>query len=482
MGTIALPVGHSPFTNPRTVFAAICLFSIALVAGTAVLAASVLRSAIREDALRSAAAQAAIFGELALEADEFAGGQLTGEAKQDLTGDLAQTAIVYGLVVWSRGPRLEFDYDEALSSHSDTPREELMRAFDGEVLSRVSDTRITKPGSVEDGERVIDVFVPIRPGMRGRAVAVLDVHLSYGPTRREIDRSTARVYRLLAGAGLLLFLALVPNLLRASRTLAEFYRVRNRPLCRRLERAMRRRELVLHYQPKLRLETSTVPCVEALLRWEDPKRGLVPPGDFLPQAEPMPVMREITMYVVDVAAAQSAEWARSGVDLGIAVNLSPTILGDRSLPDKIVACVRRHGVDPADITLELTETAAMESADDEVLVRLRDYGFKLSIDDFGTGRSSLSRLDRLPLAELKIDRAFIAPLADGGSTAVVATMLALAGQLELMTVAEGVESEEVADLLKALGCDFAQGFYLTKALPPGELIAWLVTHARVPTR
>jgi EAL domain-containing protein (putative c-di-GMP-specific phosphodiesterase class I) len=213
--------------------------------------------------------------------------------------------------------------------------------------------------------------------------------------------------------------------------------------------------------------------VEALLRWNHPQRGMVPPLEFLPQAEQTSLALPLTVRVFELAFARLAAWRREGIDLSIAINVAPSMLAELDLPRRVERLVAEHGVRPRDVTLEITESAIGQAPALPALAHFKSLGFELSIDDFGTGHSSLVRLDTLPIDELKIDREFIRRLADGGGTTLVAGMISLAHELGLVVVAEGVESQEITEQLAGLGCDSIQGFYLARPLPEAELAPWL---------
>jgi diguanylate cyclase (GGDEF)-like protein len=241
-----------------------------------------------------------------------------------------------------------------------------------------------------------------------------------------------------------------------------------------LRHAIVHEELELHYQPKLDLRTGRVCGVEALIRWRHPCRGLVQPAGFMPLVEESELMAPLTWWLLNDALGQVRAWRDSGLDLDIAVNLSPRNLQDHHLAQSIVELLRLWRV-PADrLTLELTENVVMAAGATEVLRPLQEMGVRLSIDDFGTGYSSLAYLKRLPVAELKIDRSFVTDLAcDADDAAIVGPTIALGHNLGLEVVAEGVEDGSSLRMLGEHGCDVVQGFYICPPLPAAELTAWL---------
>jgi diguanylate cyclase (GGDEF)-like protein len=239
-----------------------------------------------------------------------------------------------------------------------------------------------------------------------------------------------------------------------------------------LRRAIERDELVLHYQPKVSLRTGELTGVEALVRWQHPARGLLGPDEFVPLAERTGAVADLTRWVVDHALAQCAAWRERGIDLPVAVNLAAANIVDVTLPDAIGALLDRYGVPAERLECEISEHTVMVDPvrATAVLAGLRELGVGLSLDDFGTGHSSLSYLKRLPLDEVKIDRSFVAGMADDENDAVIVrSTIDLARNLGLRVVAEGVETAEIMDALRELRCDVAQGYHISRPLPAGEL-------------
>ena len=243
----------------------------------------------------------------------------------------------------------------------------------------------------------------------------------------------------------------------------------------RLAAAIEAEELALYYQPMLDLQTGKLVGVEALIRWPHPELGLVMPLAFIPMAEQSGMIGEITLWALTEAVRQAGEWASKGIDLKISVNVSIAGMMDDSLPDQLEQICLRGGVTPAMIVLELTESAAMRDPGraENMFARFRAKGFELSLDDFGTGYSSLSHLQRLPFSSLKIDRVFVASmLIKPADAALVVAVVSLAHALGLTCVAEGVETQEMVDFLKANGCDLAQGYHIAKPMPAAEIAAF----------
>ncbi|WP_344687081.1 putative bifunctional diguanylate cyclase/phosphodiesterase [Blastococcus jejuensis] len=237
-------------------------------------------------------------------------------------------------------------------------------------------------------------------------------------------------------------------------------------------------ELFLHYQPKITLDGERIEGVEALLRWQHPTQGLVPPGDFIPVAEGTGIILRLTERVLQMALAQQRTWLDAGHPVPVAVNLSTRCLLDAGLPDMVQRLLTEHRVPASLLRLEVTESAVMGDAARcmDVLQRLHDLGVRLSIDDFGTGYSSMAYLRRLPVDELKIDRSFVLGMCTTAQDAVlVRTAIDLGHNLGLTVVAEGVEGAEHVDALRTLGCDIAQGYHFARPMPAAQLSELLAT-------
>lgn len=245
-----------------------------------------------------------------------------------------------------------------------------------------------------------------------------------------------------------------------------------------LAKAVAHNELVLHYQPKIHVPTNSLQQVEALVRWEHPTLGLLPPDQFIPLAEQSSLIGQITRYVLETALQQVQTWSNDGKPLRVAVNLSMQTLDDRLLPEMVAQLLAQYEIAPELLTLEITETALERNPEQTaaVLRRLADLRVRLSIDDFGTGYSSLNRLKNLPFSEIKIDKSFILGMAsDWKDAAIVRFINGLGQTLNLRVVAEGVETMEAWDALVALQCDTVQGYYLSRPLPIDEFDRWIAS-------
>jgi diguanylate cyclase (GGDEF)-like protein len=250
-----------------------------------------------------------------------------------------------------------------------------------------------------------------------------------------------------------------------------------------LRRGIENGELVMLYQPKVNLRTGVVYGVEALVRWQHPHMGLLLPKDFIALAEASSLINSLTTWTIDAALRQHSQWCQQNVELITAVNLSVRNLQDLDLPDKISARLEAWGVAPQWLELEITESAIMSdpARAQKVLSRLDEMGVRLSIDDFGTGYSSLAYLKRLPVDEVKIDRSFISDmLRDESSATIVKSTIDLGHNLGIKVVAEGVENTECWKLLRAQGCDSAQGYFISRPMTGENLVAWLAQWSAQP--
>ncbi len=239
-----------------------------------------------------------------------------------------------------------------------------------------------------------------------------------------------------------------------------------------LRRAIGGGELVLHYQPKIDVPTGRVNAFEALVRWNHPIRGLVPPGEFIPIAESTGLIGPLTHWVVDSALAQLAAWSDENPELSMAVNISARNLRD-DLPGWVLNRLAAHHIDASRLVLEITETsiAADPIRASVLLEELSAAGVKVSLDDFGQGYTSLGSLGRLPVNELKIDRGFVTDMQDSHQDrAIVASVIELGHQLGMTVVAEGVETDDVRAVLRTMGCDTMQGFLFSPAVPASQAI------------
>ena len=244
-----------------------------------------------------------------------------------------------------------------------------------------------------------------------------------------------------------------------------------------LRNAIEQNELELYYQPKLHLRTGIMTRAEVLMRWNHPQRGLLPPAAFVPMAERTGLIKSMTDWLLDRALEQCRAWQDAGAPIHVAVNISAKSLLDQTLPSKIQTLLDRWSVDPRFLKIEITESSIMADPAHAlaILSLLQTMGVRLSVDDFGTGYSSLTHLRELPIDEIKIDKSFVMGLTSNeADAAIVRTVIDLGHNLGKQVCAEGVEDEETWLRLRELGCDLAQGYWISRPMTAGALMEWLV--------
>lgn len=251
----------------------------------------------------------------------------------------------------------------------------------------------------------------------------------------------------------------------------------NVPSAETLQAALAQRQFVVYYQPQIVLngQLGTAVGMEALIRWQRPGVGLVPPMEFIPLTERCGLIDSLTDYVLEQSLQDHAAWHVQGLELTVAVNVAPVLLERLDLPDRFHTLVSRHAANPFSLKLEITESGAMQNVAKsiDILTRLRLKGFALSMDDFGTGFSSLVQLYRMPFSELKIDKSFVQEFEHNEEAkTIICACIDLARNLGLEVCAEGVETEAVLQLLRGYGCTRAQGFYIGRPMPAAEVSAW----------
>lgn len=242
-----------------------------------------------------------------------------------------------------------------------------------------------------------------------------------------------------------------------------------------IKQGLHQREFTVFFQPKVEVVTRELRGAEALVRWRHPRRGLLYPRAFIETAEENGLIDVLTEAIVKDAAEHCREWRRANIDVNVSVNLSALSLSDVSLADRMTAIVQNAGLEAHHFIFEITESAAARDLGKKLenLSRLRMKGFGLSIDDYGTGYSSLQRLSRVPFTELKIDQSFVkGASAHASGRAMVESSLELAQKLEITAVAEGVENQDDWELLLALGCPLAQGYFIAPPMQAGEFQEW----------
>ena len=366
----------------------------------------------------------------------------------------------------------------------------LLYASDGEVGSKVATPvldaalRGRSTSAVDEdsddahraGGPLLATGAPVVRRAGGPVAAAVQVTLPYQPTKDDIAERTRRLVVALAVVALLAYLLALPALLRAARALKAQYDPRRVELVRELKRAIAKDELTLHFQPIAHADTRRASAAEALVRWNHPRRGAVPPDHFIPMVEPTDVMWPLTLKVLDLAIAECARWRAQGHEVAVAVNVSGGVLHDRRLHKEIERLLALHGLPVGSLEIEVTEGAVMNDpeAASRILRSLTELGIRvIAIDDFGTGYSSLARLHELPLDTLKIDQSFVMRMAAEGDAQIVCSIIELAHALGLKVIAEGAEDDATIDRLAELGCDFVQGYGLTRPLPADRFAAWL---------
>ena len=244
-------------------------------------------------------------------------------------------------------------------------------------------------------------------------------------------------------------------------------------LCQALEN----KQLVLHYQPQINIQTGQLIGVEALVRWQHPERGLIFPDQFISVAEENGLIVPLTGEVIRLAVEQAIRWKSADFNVQMSLNISAENVTSLTLPEQLSAMLEAQDMDTSMITLEVTESSLMGElvTSLDILTRLRMKGFALSIDDFGTGYSSLSQLHRIPFTELKVDQSFVMQMDnDDEARGIVKTCIMLGHELNMKVVAEGIENAEIYSQLKTLGCDIAQGYYIARPMPADKFDEWFL--------
>jgi EAL domain-containing protein (putative c-di-GMP-specific phosphodiesterase class I) len=250
-----------------------------------------------------------------------------------------------------------------------------------------------------------------------------------------------------------------------------------------LDSAMAGGQLWNAYQPKLDLRTGAIVGAEALVRWAHPKRGPIGPDSFIPAIEGAGRIRDLTAHVLQQALEDALHWSESGHPIGVAVNVSATLLADHEFIETVGAILQGHPLANDRVTIEVTETAAMTSPDRAIaaLESWRSLGVGISIDDYGTGQSSLNYLQKLPATELKIDKSFVQAIAtDSRNAIMVRSTIGLAHELGMTTVAEGIEDADCLRLLAEMGCDTAQGYHVGHPMSAADMSAFLAERQATP--
>ena len=349
-------------------------------------------------------------------------------------------------------------------------------ALAGQVATTPRNTT-SKPTDTSRAAR-IEVYVPLADGA-GRVVALFELDLPYAPIAGDIAGQARRLDVALEVSGLIILLLAVPGLRRAGRVRRAVAVLEHHGLVRDLGRALEGGQLRLEYQPLAHLRTGHIRAVEALLRWEHPRRGFVPPAEFIPQIEQTALIWPLTEHVLELAIQQAVAWRAQGLDLRVSVNIAAPCLLDHRLPDAVAKLLDRSGL-PADrLAIELTEESVILEPRIAVqaLLALRSLGIEvLVLDDFGTGYSSLTRLRDLPISGLKIDRSFVIDAGTHGDPTLICAIVDLAHKFGLAVVAEGMEDQATWQRMATLGCDMGQGYWLSRPLRPEAVPDWISGH------
>lgn len=448
---------------------------------------SVLTQSLRSSAEQGASATARTLADFALSERQLDRPRLSPAAKAALVEQLRLSSSVEAARLWARDGSLVLD--TAFNHTEAEPSPGVLLAFDGESITRLtSDAEELEEAGIDSGsaeaERdVIEVYLPIAPA-GGRPRYVIEAFLNYEPSTGLIAGAHNSLNLLLTGTSVLLFIVLTSLLWRAARRVVP--PGRNFRLERRLRRALRAGQIETVFQPKVALLTGEPAGVEALVRWRQSDGSLVVPGDFLPPIENSDAMHDLTLTVLDQSIGQLAHWRAQGLELGsVAVNVPSQSLLSARFEREVHTVLERYHVGPEKLTLELTEASIVEQPDlaAKRIAALREIGVEVSIDDFGTRYSSLARISRFAVSELKIDRAFVSGIRHNeADLAVVKMVIDLGKALGLRVVAEGIEVELDADELCRLGCPIGQGFLFARPMPGTEIPAWARSHMTTGVR
>ena len=347
----------------------------------------------------------------------------------------------------------------------------------GALVSRIGGDEFALSVRTANADTAVELAGRVRAALRDRMVlGSLTIHVDAAVGVAVHPDHGADAATLLQRADVATYAAkAVPSAIQVFNPGLESRSVRRLGLAADLRRVLERAELDVYFQPKVGLRDRRLVGVECLARWEHPVHGSVAPEDFVAVAEHTGQVGRLTEVVLRAGLRRAREWAERGRPLSIAVNLSSRCLVDPGFPDTVAELLEEYGVPPERLTLELTEADVVGDPDRPlpILYRLRDLGVRLSVDDFGAGNSSLAYLRRLPVQEVKVDRAFVQDMAtDPGDLAIVRAIVDLARHFGLSVVAEGVESELTLGLLEDMGCDVGQGFLFSRPLPHERLDAW----------
>ena len=381
-----------------------------------------------------------------------------------------RAGLISNVGLWTASGRVVYSSDGGADARTEPLALDVRAALAG------SDAVRSHPGEIDQsrygGRGVLDAFEPLRDA-HGRVFGVLEVSLPLQPIEAGAARLQSRIYLVLFGVALVLWLVSLPFAARAAKEFVLSWVPGRRGVRRAVRLALAHDQIVLVYQPQVSPADGRCHAVEALVRMRDADH-LRSPDSFLPHIEGTSLDAQLADRVVELALAQLAQWRTDGYTLRMSVNLSTANLADIGLPQRLAAAIHRHGGDANDLTLEVTETGALQdpAVTGPIIQELSALGVDLAVDDFGTGNSSIARLHRLPVREVKIDRSFVMR-SDPRSRAYVAAIVGFAQRLDLRVVAEGVEDMDAFTFLRNLDCDLVQGYFVSRPIPPAEMTHWL---------
>jgi EAL domain-containing protein (putative c-di-GMP-specific phosphodiesterase class I) len=385
--------------------------------------------------------------------------------------------VLSAITIWNERGGVVYSLDGGGSAWLTSPlvRSQLARVLRGHEVSYADPSELDRTSSRHTG--TLQAFEPLRDA-QGRVFGALEVDLPLQPILAQTghERSDILIF-VLSGLGVL-WLLFLPFTARATLGIARAWTPGRRRLLRAFRRALDRHEIELLYQPQIWTRDGSVHGFEALVRWRRDGK-LRAPDTFLPAVEGSALMTDLSDRVIELAAAQLAAWRSGGHAPRVSINLSARDLEDATLATRIKAALSRYELPSDQLTVEVTETAILNDTDcaQRVLTEIHELGVQISIDDFGTGHASISRLHQFPIDEVKIDRSFVTPT-DPRTRSYLRAIIRFTQSLGLRVVAEGIEDESTLAFLRELECDVAQGYHIGRPLPAGQIQDWLSDNTR----
>ncbi len=471
----------------RTFRAATAVVMLLLIVVTAVLVGGGMAGITRTQSARQAAQAVDLLGNVGADFPNLsplvlAHGLSRADAHQldVVTTRVQRDGLLANIEIWNRSGRIVYSNLAAAEGTRPPRQPELTAALAGRSVIQTHRNELDPSSGRRTG--VLDALNPLVSG-RGVVYGALEVELPLASAEATAAGAQRRGALFVIAGGALLCLLVAPLWVRLTRSLAADWIPGRRQTLRAVRQALEHGTIELVYQPQIEPAGRRVVGVEALVRWR--RNGqLVGPDRFLEAVEGSALMPRLTDRVLDLACAQLATWQRANIVIRVSVNLSSKDLADHTLPHRIADKLDACAITGQGLTIEVTETAILEDIDhaDEVLSAIDQMGIDVSIDDFGTGHSSIARLHGLSVfSELKIDRSFLSDTSERSRTYVKA-MVAFGHSLGLRVVAEGVEDEETLLVLVGLNCDLAQGYLISRPLEPAAMTHWLLTHPTHLTR